>query len=71
MTFKVGDIVQLRSGGPPMTVAQVNTNMVGFTEIKCHWFFGKMETATFIPEVLIQSEPRKFEELKGAFSTTV
>ena len=69
MTFKVGDIVQLKSGGPPMTVAQVNTNIVGYCEIKCQWFFGKMETATFTPDVLIPSEPIPFEELKGAFST--
>ena len=67
MTFKVGDIVQLKSGGPPMTVTQVNTNLVGFSEIECQWFFGQMETGTFIPDVLIPSEPRPFEELKGAF----
>lgn len=69
MTFKVGDIVQLKSGGPPMTVTQVNTNLVGFSEVKCQWFFGQMETGTFIPDVLIPSDPRPFEELKGAFSS--
>ncbi len=66
--FKVGDIVELKSGGPPMTVAEVNTNMVGHTEIVCRWFFAKMEQATFTPDLLVPSQPRRFEELKGSFS---
>ncbi len=63
--FKEGDVVELKSGGPPMTVTGVNTNLVGYTEIKCQWFFGKIETATFSPAVLVPSKPRPFEELKG------
>ncbi len=69
--FKVGDVVELKSGGPPMTVTGVNTNLVGYTEIKCIWFFGGMETGTFSPSVLIQSRPRKFEELKGGFASPI
>lgn len=65
--FKVGDIVELKSGGPPMTVTAVSTNLVGYREIKCQWFFGKMETATFAPDVLVPSQSKKFEELKGSF----
>ena len=65
MTFKVGDIVELKSGGPPMTVSQVDTNLVGHTELTCRWFFVKMETGTFTPDVLIPSKPRDFNELKG------
>ncbi len=64
-TFKAGDIVELKSGGPPMTIVEVNTNMVGHVEIVCTWFFGKIENATFPPGVLTPSKPRKFEELKG------
>jgi len=71
MTFKVGDIVQLKSGGPPMTVTRVNTNLVGYSEIACQWFYVQMETGTFVPDVLIPSEPRPFEELKGASFPTV
>ena len=71
MTFKVGDIVQLKSGGPPMTVTRVNTNLVGYAEITCQWFYVKMETGTFIPDVLIPSDPRPFDELKGATFPTV
>lgn len=34
MNFKPGDVVQLKSGGPAMTVSEVSPN-VG---IVCHWF---------------------------------
>ena len=54
-----------------MTVTRVNTNMVGYSEITCQWFYVKMETGTFVPDVLIPSEPRPFEELKGASYPTV
>jgi len=70
MTFKVGDVVQLKSGGPPMTVTKVSSNMVGTTEITCIWFFGEMETGTFKPDTLMPSLPRPFEELKGGFAST-
>ncbi len=69
--IKVGDVVELKSGGPPMTVSGVNTNLVGSTEIKCQWFFGMMWTATFSPSVLIPSRPRRFEELKGSYSPSI
>ncbi|MBB4515850.1 YodC family protein [Paraburkholderia fungorum] len=38
-TFKVGDIVQLKSGGPEMTVNSVPTG--GGTYYQCQWFAGK------------------------------
>ena len=63
--FKVGDIVELKSGGPPMTVTRLSTNMVGFTEITCQWFYGIMWEMAFVPDALIPSEPKKFEDLKG------
>jgi uncharacterized protein YodC (DUF2158 family) len=66
--FKVGDIVELKSGGPPMTVIHVSTNMVGHSVLTCQWFFGSMQTAMFRPEILIPSKPKKFEELKGVYS---
>ena len=37
--FKVGDIVQLKSGGPEMTVHTVPENEYG--SYKCQWFAGK------------------------------
>ncbi len=62
--FKVGDVVELISGGPPMTVAEVNTNLVGYCEITCRWWTGAMESASFTPQLLKRSEPRSFEDLR-------
>jgi len=36
-TYKVGDIVKLKSGGPVMTVKVSETHYVG-----CQWFIGKI-----------------------------
>jgi uncharacterized protein YodC (DUF2158 family) len=33
-TFKVGDIVQLKSGGPPMTISDLRKN----GKVSCSWF---------------------------------
>jgi uncharacterized protein YodC (DUF2158 family) len=66
MEFKIGDVVQLKSGGPEMTVE----NIVGVTtskdqsfmyktaghsdgELICKWFSGsKLETGMFKPETV-------------------
>lgn len=49
-TFKKGDIVQLKSGGPAMTVDEPETSM-GDAVVK--WFAGsKMESARVDPESL-------------------
>lgn len=41
--LKAGDVVQLKSGGPRMTVKEVNGS-----EVVCVWFAGeKRETAVF------------------------
>ncbi len=50
MAFKVGDIVQLKSGGPKMTVVQVSSASVLYAS----WFAGaKNERASFHPDALI------------------
>lgn len=44
MAYKVGDIVQLKSGGPKMTVVQEIT----VSTVACSWFAGaKHERANF------------------------
>jgi len=49
MAFKIGDIVQLKSGGPKMTVVQISSS----TNIFCSWFAGaKHERANFHPDSL-------------------
>ncbi len=53
MTFKVGDTVQLKSGGPVMTVGYVKSD----GGLECHWFnsnAGAFEAKwnAFKPEML-------------------
>jgi len=54
--LKVGDIVQLLSGGPKMTVSQISANNIG-----CEYFNakGNNKTRSFRPEVLalVQAHP--------------
>jgi uncharacterized protein YodC (DUF2158 family) len=38
MPFKVGDVVQLKSGGPRMTITEVSTG--GPISYACTWFEG-------------------------------
>lgn len=50
MSFKVGDIVQLKSGGPKMTVT--DPDAYG-DKIDTTWFAGaKKETGRFPPEAI-------------------
>ena len=45
--FKVGDIVQLKSGGPAMTVTDVSIEYSAHA-LRCQWFSGKkLEQGTF------------------------
>src|SRR5678809_1085751 len=44
-TYKVGDLVQLKSGGPAMTVYEVSRSGL---HVKCQWFDGaKLEEGDF------------------------
>ncbi len=52
--FKPGDVVQLKSGGPRMTVSSIREG-----RIICEWFTGserasKREVAGFEPAVLVK-----------------
>jgi uncharacterized protein YodC (DUF2158 family) len=55
-TYKVGDVVQLKSGGPKMTVTASEAKTV-----HCVWFAGaKKEFGQFPPATLIlPAEPEK------------
>lgn len=47
--FKNGDIVQLKSGGPKMTIDGVDSDF----GVHAVWFTGsKRESAHFVPEIL-------------------
>jgi uncharacterized protein YodC (DUF2158 family) len=66
MEFKIGDVVEFKSGGPAMTVVgilgQTTSQEQTFTytlsghakgDIICQWFEkGKLETGLFKPETL-------------------
>ena len=56
--FKVGDVVQLKSGGPKMTIAHIGNYAYAGTEIKakCVWFEGtKQKEHVFELEVLTKA----------------
>lgn len=51
--FKIGDIVQLKSGGPQMTVLGVTPVAPGTEWCGVYWFAGDtLRSAEFRPEVL-------------------
>jgi uncharacterized protein YodC (DUF2158 family) len=59
--FNIGDLAQLKSGGPIMTVAELRTDMLrgDFIDYKCTWFNGKkLETGYFAEEVLNLHSPQ-------------
>ncbi|MBB5722179.1 uncharacterized protein YodC (DUF2158 family) [Loktanella ponticola] len=52
MNFQVGDIVQLRSGGPNMTIESCEGD-----DVRCVWFDGNSrEMALFVGATLVKSE---------------
>ena len=56
--FSVGDIVQLKSGGPEMTVNDQPESI--FQSYKCQWFAGKkLEYGHFPHASLNRVEPTK------------
>jgi uncharacterized protein YodC (DUF2158 family) len=52
-TFKVGDVVQLKSGGPKMVVNQIKGQG---QDVRCEWFIEqttqKREEGAFLADVL-------------------
>ena len=47
--FKAGDVVQLKSGGPLMTVFEIDGNLAS-----CRWFSGNDEKASSFPMELLK-----------------
>ncbi len=57
MAFNIGDLVELKSGGPKMTVTRVE-NLGIRTIVRCTWFAGsKKEQGDFPPETLVPAPP--------------
>ena len=63
MKFEPGDIVQLKSGGPPMTVERVGNDQRTQEEtVFCTWFHKvgnrqELHREAFIPVLLEKYEP--------------
>lgn len=61
MKFQVGDVVQLNSGGPAMTVSFVDEKKFkhggAVPVVSCTWFEGKkLNKESFNPEILTKVE---------------
>lgn len=56
LSFWLGDVVQLKSGGPPMTVAEIPDASRGFRpdEYYCVWFRGATRESGYFAEHLLQ-----------------
>ncbi len=51
MSLKIGDTVRLKSGGPEMTVNQLDTAGMG---IECVWFDGTKRSAAYFAEMTLE-----------------
>jgi uncharacterized protein YodC (DUF2158 family) len=61
-TFKPGDTVRLKSGGPIMTVTSIDSQF----GCACEWFSGdKPERKLFRPEALVKTEPESGRKPKS------
>ena len=57
MNFQPGDVVELKSGGPSMTVVQVEQGLDGTPMVDCVWFDkSEQKFATFRAVVLKKAD---------------
>ena len=69
--FKIGDVVQLKSGGPKMTVTLVADDY-GTPMVWCIWFVGtKEQTGKFPPDALARVTPTLFSNTQLAHTTGI
>jgi len=47
MDFKVGDVVILKSGSPPMTIEEVSNYSSDTHKARCSWFDGNKKCMEF------------------------
>lgn len=55
MTFNIGDVVRLKSGGPRMTIQDINDHATAGARrgVQCVWFVGtELKSGTFQSEAL-------------------
>jgi uncharacterized protein YodC (DUF2158 family) len=65
--LQVGDVVQLKSGGPAMTINRVLSDQ----SFACQWFDkdGALKNGMFQSAQLKKFEPREPQESEGSFGT--
>jgi uncharacterized protein YodC (DUF2158 family) len=57
--MNIGDIVQLKSGGPDMTVERMDT-VLDRTEVDCTWMAeGELKEGRFNEKTLVPAKPKK------------
>ncbi|WP_137044806.1 YodC family protein [Pseudolabrys sp. FHR47] len=70
MKFKVGDVVQLNSGGPRMTVLGNGVNENGKPVVGCSWFDGVSHCHAVFPEESVRPpRPSKLARWLGLAPT--
>lgn len=58
--FNVGDIVQLKSGGPKMTVEKIGAESYDRSQVYCTWFSGSKHAQNdFNPDTLVMAPEEK------------
>jgi uncharacterized protein YodC (DUF2158 family) len=59
--YNTGDVVQLKSGGPKMTVEEYSPGGIeNMLHVWCSWFAGSKHERAIFPEDTL--EPAKFEK---------
>ena len=67
--FTAGTLVQLKSGGPVMTVEKVYTAPDGDLRVSCQWFDkSKPSSEKFRPEMLKEYKPEDEGPIDPQFS---
>lgn len=63
--FKVGDVVLLKSGGPDMTVVDLDdySPMHSENSAKCQWFDGKKKNEDIFAVETLKMAPKAFSGL--------
>jgi len=64
MSFKVGDTVSLKSGGPDMTITRIGT-AGGEPMIWCVWFEGTKDVYGLFPPEALKAPPELAEARKA------
>ena len=69
--FKIGDVVQLKSGGPHMTVTEISGGLTGNTpSVYCVWQVNNVTHRDSFPPEALQPGPSSGVSSGGTFDRT-